>query len=62
MVILSYDEEAQDIYSESDDDMCHVKDENEEMSVFGALSLFLKSPKNMISTEESGRLKQEDFP
>ena len=54
---------AQDFQSSSDDDMCHVKDENEELNVFGALSLFLKSPKNMLKTEESGAyLKQEDFP
>ena len=42
---------AHDIYSESDDDLCHVRDENEEMNVFGALSLFLKSPKNKFQSQ-----------
>ena len=42
---------GKDIYSDSDDDMCIVKDENEELNVFGALSLFLKSPKNKMQSQ-----------
>ena len=42
---------GKDIYSDSDDDMCIVHDENEEMNVFGALSLFLKSPKNKMQSQ-----------
>lgn len=43
--------QGETLYSDSDDDMCHVRDDNEEMNVFGALSLFLKSPKNRLESQ-----------
>lgn len=47
--------QARDIYSDSDDDLCHVRDENEEVHAFGALSLFLRSPQGRTAAQLSAK-------
>ena len=50
---------AQNLYSDSDDEMCEVRDESEEITQHGAvLSLFLKSPTTKQDLNESEDFKE----
>ena len=42
---------TQNFQSDSEDEMCIVRDDNEEMSQVQALSLFLKSPKTRATAK-----------